>query len=93
MLARFYRDPLIRRFVSGSAFAAAFVYVAVRYFKVETEVVWVFLLFSIVFVIGMMMVGFVLSFVIRLLRRPVKGSLLDHLEETGATKKVTGEDE
>ncbi|MCB1692019.1 MAG: hypothetical protein KDI19_04590 [Pseudomonadales bacterium] len=81
---RFYRDPLVRRFVSGSAFAAAFIYVAVRFFDVDWEVVKVFVIFSILFVIGLIVLGFFGSIVLALIRR-MRGrhaeSLLDRLPE------------
>ena len=43
-------DPLFRRFFLGTLFTGAFVWVAVRYFDVPTEVVWVFFVFSLGFV-------------------------------------------
>lgn len=90
---RFYKDPLVRRFVSGSLFAGAFVWVAVRYFDVDTEVVWVLFVMSFIFVFGMMFVGLALSFLIRLLRRK-RGGMLDHLDEKeGVEATPTREDE
>ena len=86
------RDPLVRRFVSSSAFAGAFVWVAVRYFEVDTEVVWVFFGLSFVFVGMLIVVGLVLAPAVRLFRR--KPSLLsklddlsDELAEPSAQKK------
>lgn len=76
------RDPLFRRFISASVFAGAFVWVAVRYFNVDTEVVWVLFVFSIAFVIGMIVLGFVGSFFVKIFRRPIKGSMLDKLDGT-----------
>lgn len=78
---KFYKDPLVRRFVSASVFAAAFIWVAVRYFDVDTEVIWVLFVFSVAFVIGMMVLGFVFSFVLRWLRRGDDG-MLSRLEDT-----------
>ena len=63
------KDPLIRRFISGTAFAGLFIWVAVYYFDVETEVVKVFFYFSILFVLGLMLVGLVLAPLVRLFRR------------------------
>ena len=73
------RDPLVRRFISSSAFAGAFVWVAVRYFEVDTEVVWVLFGLSFVFVGILIVVGFVLAPAVRLFRR--KPSLLSKLDD------------
>ena len=73
-----FKDPLVRRFISGSAFAGAFVWVAVRYFEVETEVVWVLFGLSFVFVGMMIVVGLILAPAVRLFR--AKPSLLSKLE-------------
>jgi hypothetical protein len=72
------KDPLVRRLISSSAFAGAFVWVAVRYFDVETEVVWVLFGLSFVFVGILIVVGFVLAPAVRLFRR--KPSLLSKLD-------------
>ena len=64
-----FKDPLVRRFISASFFAGAFVWVAVRYFNVEADVVWVLFLFSFVFVAGMIVIGLVLAPLVRLFRR------------------------
>lgn len=74
------KDPLIRRFVSSSLFAAAFVWVAVRFFHVETEVVWVLFWVSFLFVGIMMLIGLVLAPAIRLMRR--QPTFLSRLNET-----------
>ena len=73
------KDPLIRRFISASFFAAAFVWVAVTYFNVEAEVVWVLLIFSVLFVLGMIAIGLAGAPFIRLFRS--KSSLLAQIEE------------
>ena len=83
---KLYKDPLFRRFLSASAFAGAFVWVAVRYFNVDTEVVWVLFVFSIAFVIGMILLGFLGSFFVKLFRRPVKGSMLDKLDSDATSE-------
>ncbi|MFP6802362.1 MAG: hypothetical protein VCA12_04380 [Pseudomonadales bacterium] len=72
------RDPLVRRFISSSVFAGAFVWVAVRYFDVDTEVVWVLFGLSFVFVGTLIVVGLVLAPAVRLFRR--KPSLLSKLD-------------
>lgn len=63
------KDPQIRRFLSGSLFAGAFIWVAVTHFDVEMEVVWTFFLMSFVFVGGMMVIGLVLTPLFRLFNR------------------------
>ena len=64
-----FKDPLVRRFISSSVFAGAFIWVAVRFFNVETEVVWVLFWVSLIFVGAMMVVGPVVAPAIRLFRR------------------------
>jgi len=60
-------------------FAGAFVWVAVRYFEVDTEVVWVFFGLSFVFVGILIVVGLVFAPAVRLFRR--KPSLLSKLDD------------
>jgi hypothetical protein len=72
------KDPLVRRLISSSAFAGAFVWVAVRYFDVETEVVWVLFGLSFVFVGILIVIGLVLAPAVRLFRR--KPALLSKLD-------------
>jgi hypothetical protein len=73
------KDPLVRRLISSSAFAGAFIWVAVRYFEVETEVIWVFFGLSFVFVGILIVMGLVLAPAVRLFRR--KPSLLSKLDD------------
>ena len=75
------KDPLIRRFISASFFAAAFVWVAVSYFNVETEVVWVFLQLSVAFVLGLIMIGLILAPLFRLVNR--RKTFLSELKNAG----------
>ena len=72
------KDPLVRRLISSSAFAGVFVWVAVRYYNVETEVVWVLFGLSFVFVGILIVMGLVLAPAVRLFRR--KPSLLSKLD-------------
>ena len=72
------KDPLFRRFISSSAFAGAFIWVAVRYFEVDTEVVWVLFELSFVFVGILIVVGLILAPTVSLFRR--KSSLLSKLD-------------
>ena len=64
-----FKDPLVRRFISASLFAAAFVWVAVTFFHVETEVIWVLLQLSVGFVILLIVVGLLLTPIVWLLNR------------------------
>lgn len=78
-MVKFLLDPLFRRFLSGSLFAAVFVWVAVTHFNVETEIVWVFFLLSFVFIGGMIAIGLILAPMVTLLRR--KSDFLSSLEQ------------
>ena len=72
------RDPLFRRLVSSSAFAAIFIWVAVRYYNVETGVMWVFLGLSFLFVGILVVIGLLLAPAVRIFRRkPLLLSKLD----------------
>ncbi|MBO6658081.1 MAG: hypothetical protein JJ934_14380 [Pseudomonadales bacterium] len=82
-----FKDPLVRRFISASFFAAAFVWVAVTYFNVETEVVWVLFLFSFIFVGGMMVVGLVLAPIVRFFQRD-SSPFLSSLEAPASSELV-----
>ena len=77
------KDPLVRRFISGSLFAAAFVWVAVSFFEVDPEVVWVFLLLSSGFVFLLVIAGLIGAPVIALFNR--KPPMLSQLEESDAS--------
>jgi hypothetical protein len=73
-------DPLYLRVLSGCAFAAAFVWVAISYFDVDPQVVKVFAILCVLFVGGLMVLGLVFSFVLRLVRRNRHdGGLLDSI--------------
>ena len=61
-------DPLFRRFFLGTLFTGAFVWVAVRYFDVPTEVVWVVFVFSLGFVAMAIGVGVVAALGYRIWR-------------------------
>lgn len=89
------KDPLIRRFISASFFAGAFIWVAVRYFEVDTDVVWVLFIMSFVFVGGMMVVGLLVAPLVRLLRRdsPMLGNLDKQPEEPEARESKARADE
>ena len=75
-----FRDPLYIRILSGLFFACAFIWVAIRYFQVDVNVIWVFLIMSVIFVAGLIVLGLVFSVVLRLLRRRRGGGLLDTID-------------
>jgi len=74
-----FKDPLYIRILSGLVFAGAFVWVAVRFFNVDVEVIWVFLIMSFIFVFGLIVLGLIFSVLLRLLRRRHNSGLLDSL--------------
>ena len=84
-----FKDPLIRRFISASLFAAAFVWVAVTFFDVETEVIWVFLAFSVGFVILMVLVGLLFAPIISIFNR--RPPFLSKLKEEADQKAEVSE--
>ena len=51
LLSAIFKNRLVHRLLSGSLFAGAFVWVAISYFHVNGEVIWVFLVFSFGFVL------------------------------------------
>ena len=81
---------MVRRFISAAFFASAFVWVAVSFFDVETEVVWVFFIYSIGFVILMILVGFLFVPFISLFRkkrsRLLEGTTLEDSDDTQEDK-------
>ena len=76
-----FKDPLYIRILSGMFFAGAFIWVAVRYFQVDVGVIYVFLIMSIVFVAGLIVLGLVFSVLLRLLRRRSGSGLLDAIRD------------
>ena len=86
----FFKDPMVRRFVSAAFFASAFVWVAVSFFDVETEVVWVLFIYSIGFVLLMILVGFLFVPFISLFRKKrsslLEGTTLEDSDDTPEDK-------
>lgn len=68
-LKRILTDSLFRRFLIASAFAAAFVWVAVDSFDVKIEVVVEFFVMSILMVGVMVGCAFLVAWLLRILRR------------------------
>jgi hypothetical protein len=81
---------MVRRFISAAFFASAFVWVAVSFFDVETEVVWVFFVYSFGFLVLMMLVGFLFVPVISLFRKKrsslLEGTILGDSDDTQEDK-------
>ncbi len=84
---------MVRRFISAAIFASAFVWVAVSFFDVETEVVWVLFLYSIGFVVLMILVGFLFVPFISLFRKKrsslLEGTTPKDLDDTQEDKSST----
>ncbi|MDA0977268.1 MAG: hypothetical protein O3B72_01820 [Proteobacteria bacterium] len=73
------KNPQIRRFISASCFAGAFIWVAITHFDVDPEVVWVLFLVSFVFVGAMIVLGLAGAPLVRLFNR--KSTMLSRLDE------------
>ena len=69
------KDPLFRRFLSATVFASAFVWVAVEFFDVDTEVIRVLFVYSIAFVVLLVLAALVMFPLVRLFRRKRSGLL------------------
>lgn len=84
---------MVRRFISAAIFASAFVWVAVSFFDVETEVVWVFFIYSIGFVLLMILVGFLFVPFISLFRQKrsslLEGTKVEDSDDTQEDKRDT----
>ena len=78
-LMNFFRDPLVRRFISATIFAAAFIWVAVVYFDVETDVMGVLFIYSVGLVLLMVLAALVLFPFIGLFRKK-RSSLLEGIK-------------
>ncbi len=89
-ILKIIKDPLFIRVVSGSFFAIAFVWVAVRFFNVDMAVIWVFLAMSVLLVLLLIVVALIFSVMFRLLRRRSSG-LLDTIDTTGRSTSPDGE--
>ena len=68
-MKRLFKDPLFRHFLSGTLFAVSFVWVAVYFFDIDTEIVTTFFILSFIFVGSMILVGLVLAPIITLSRK------------------------
>jgi len=92
---KFLSDPLIRRCISATFFASAFVWVAVEFFDVEVEVVRVLFIYSVGLVALMALAGLLLFPFVGLFRKK-RSSLLEpsrsnHEENAGDALNEEGE--
>ena len=76
---KIFTDPLIRRFLSGALFAGAFIWLAIYFFDVETEVLRVLAIMSGLLVILLIGLAFIFSFVLKYLRGS-RGGMLDNID-------------
>ena len=92
-LFKFFTDPLIRRFLSGTLFAVAFIWLAIYFFDVETEVLRVLAIMSGLLVLLLIGVAFIFSFVVKFFRRSNGGLLekIDLIESEVSADKVPKE--
>ena len=88
LLKTLLKDRLLRRFVSTALFAGAFVWVAVAFFDVDTEVIWVLLVFSCGFVLLLILTGLVFAPLLALFnRRPPMLSRLSKVKQKKVEQK------
>lgn len=87
-MGKLLRDRQFRRTVVATLFAAAFVWVAVRGFNVDTNVVYVFAVLAFALVAVLIAAGFLFSFLLHWYMRRKSGMLgdLDKLEEDEARR-------
>jgi len=63
------KDPVLRRFIFGSILAFLFVWMLIRYFNAEPELMMEYLLYSFLMVLLLMSGALTLFFIYRVLRR------------------------
>ncbi len=63
------KDPLVRRFILGTALSALFVWVVIRYFGLPVDRAMSFLLGSFIFVGGLIVLAAGVALIMSLLRR------------------------
>jgi len=76
-LRRIFTDSLFRRFIIATAFAGAFVWVAVDSFNVRIEVIGRYFLMSILMVGVMVVCAFLIALLLRKVRRRREVSGMD----------------
>ena len=80
LFKRIYHDPLIRRLLLASLFAAAFVWVAVDSFDVDSRVVLDFFLLSIAMVVVLIGLAFLFAYSVHLIRKLAARDSKDNIE-------------
>ena len=68
-VSRIWSDPLSRNLCSGSLFTISFIWAAIHFFGVESEIIKTFLVLTFLFVAVMMLVGLILFPLILLFRK------------------------
>ena len=91
-MLRIFTDRQVRRFLIALVFAMAFIWVAMRWFDVDANVVYVFAILAVVLTVVLMLLGFAFSFVLHLYMRRDSG-MLGKIEEEEAALKARHEDE
>ncbi len=82
----FFRDPLVRRFISAAFFAAAFIWVAIVFFDVETDVMRVLFIYSVGLVLLMVLAALVLFPFIGLFKKK-RSSLLEGVKNADENRE------
>lgn len=85
-MLRLFTDRQVRRFLIAMVFAMAFIWVAVRWFDVDANVVYVFAVLAVVLTVVLMLFGFAFSFLLHLFMRRDSG-MLGRIEEEEAALK------
>lgn len=91
-MLRIFRDRQVRRFVVATFFALAFIWVAMRWFNVDRDVVLVFAILAFALIGILILLGFLFSFALHLFMRRDRGMLSKIEEEEEALKERHGED-
>ena len=92
LMLRIFRDRQVRRFVVATFFALAFIWVAMRWFNVDRDVVLVFAILAFALIGILILLGFLFSFALHLFMRRDRGMLSKIEEEEEALKERHGQD-
>lgn len=74
-MLRIFKDRQVRRVLIACCFALAFIWVAVRWFDVDSNVVYVFAVLAFILIGALIVVGFIFSFVLHWYMRRDNGML------------------
>ncbi|MBV1878066.1 MAG: hypothetical protein KUG79_10535 [Pseudomonadales bacterium] len=92
VILKILKNAQVRILFSGSLFTVAFIWMAVTSYNVDKAEIKVFLIFSLLFVVGIIICGLLSSIFIGLFRRK-KGGLLAKIEaEEALSKKSIAKD-